>query len=214
MAHAAEQPMRLSPELVLYGYSRGVFPMADPDLEDEIHWYAPDPRAVLPLDAFRISRSLRRAVKSGLFKVTLDRRFGEIMGRCADRSSTWISPEIISAYSELHELGFAHSVEVWVDEMLAGGLYGVALGGAFFGESMFHVRPNASKVALVHLVRCLNEGGFELLDVQFITSHLQQFGAIEVSRNQYQSMLEAALERPAEWPRKLPVSGSGTTRDT
>jgi leucyl/phenylalanyl-tRNA---protein transferase len=194
----------LTPDLLLGAYSQGFFPMADPDEEDQIFWYAPHPRALLPLDdRFRVSRNLRKLVRRGTFAVTVDRVFDEVLQSCAesapDRPSTWISGEIIDAYRELFELGYAHSVECWSGPRLAGGLYGVALGGAFFGESMFHRETDASKVALVHLVDRLRAGGFTLLDVQFTTPHLVRFGAYEVSRVRYERLLAAALAENGDW---------------
>ena len=193
----------LTPDLLLYGYVRGVFPMADPDQDDALYWYAPDPRGVLPLDGFLVSRNLRRLVRQGRFEVTTDRAFEAVMRACAapaaGRETTWISPEIVEAYTALHRLGAAHSVECWRDGALVGGLYGVAIGGAFFGESMFHRERDASKVALVHLVRHLRAGGFTLLDVQFVTPHLAQFGAVEIPRPAYLRLLDAAIDVEAAW---------------
>lgn len=193
----------LTPDLLLYGYVRGVFPMADPAQDDALYWYAPDPRGVLPLDGFLVSRNLRRLVRQGRFEVTTDRAFEAVMRACAapasGRETTWISPEIVEAYTALHRLGAAHSVECWRDGALVGGLYGVAIGGAFFGESMFHRERDASKVALVHLVRHLRAGGFTLLDVQFVTPHLAQFGAVEIPRPAYLRLLDAAIDVEAAW---------------
>lgn len=192
-------PETLSPELLLSAYAQGVFPMADPDAGNAIYWYAPDPRAILPLDAFHISKNLRKLVRRGVFEVTTDRAFPDVMAACADRAETWISDEIIRAYTALHEHGFAHSVECWQGGALVGGLYGVALGGAFFGESMFHRARDASKVALVHLVERLRSGGFVLLDVQFTTPHLARFGVVEIPRTAYEARLAAALPVQGCW---------------
>lgn len=192
--------MRLTPEKVLHGYASGVFPMADPDHGDVVSWYAPDPRAILPLETFRISKNLEKLVRREAFEVASDRNFRQVIEACADRDSTWISTEIIHVYSALHELGFAHSVECWRAGKLAGGLYGVALGGAFFGESMFHRETDASKVALVHLVRRLREGCFTLLDIQFSTPHLEQFGVMEIPRAEYERRLHEAIQTSAAWP--------------
>ncbi|HEX7069173.1 MAG TPA: leucyl/phenylalanyl-tRNA--protein transferase [Rhodothermales bacterium] len=189
----------LTPELVVAAYCRGVFPMADPDEGDEIYWYRPDPRAILPLDAFHIPRNLRRTVRRGTFEVTFDRAFERVMRACADRESTWISEEIVRTYALLHRAGLAHSVECWIGEELAGGLYGVALRGAFFGESMFHSVTDASKVALVHLVNRLRAGGFKLLDVQYATPHLAQFGIVEIPASEYERRLAEALAVDAKW---------------
>jgi len=185
----------LSPDRLLTCYAMGVFPMADE--HGTLHWLAPDPRAIIELDRFAPSRSLRAVVRRNEFKITVDGAFGEVTEACADRAmGTWISPDILDAYRALHDLGFAHSVEVWKDEALAGGLYGVALGGAFFGESMFHRVTDASKVALVHLVQRLREQRFVLLDVQFLTPHLARLGAVEISRTSYERRLAKAIRLP------------------
>ncbi len=194
----------LTTELLLMAYANGVFPMAAPEEGNAIGWYAPDPRAILPLDAFHCPQSLGRVVRQGRFEVVTDRDFAGVMRACASGArqdgQTWISPEIIAAYCQLHAEGYAHSVECWQHGQLAGGLYGVSLGGAFFGESMFtHVR-DASKVALVHLVTYLRAHGFVLLDVQLQTRHLARFGVIEIPRRQYERRLAAAVRRPACWP--------------
>ncbi|GIV59314.1 MAG: leucyl/phenylalanyl-tRNA--protein transferase [Rhodothermaceae bacterium] len=190
---------RLTPELLLYGYRHGIFPMADPRDGDAVYWFDPDPRAVIPLDAFHVPKSLARLVRKGTFEVVTDRDFEGVMRACADRPETWISEEIIQAYVALHRLGHAHSVECRRHGRLAGGLYGVALGGAFFGESMFHRERDASKVALVHLVERLRRGGFVLLDTQYLTPHLARFGAIEIPRAEYRRRLAAALRIDARW---------------
>ena len=192
-------PNRLTPELVLYGYQHGVFPMADPDDADAVYWYRPERRGVLPLDAFYVPRNLARLVRRRCFEVVSDRDFSAVIRACANRSTTWISEEIIEAYTALHRWGYAHSVECWQDGVLVGGLYGVALGGAFFGESMFHRVSNASKVALVHLVERLRTGGFVLLDTQYVTEHLKQFGAVEISGALYEHRLAEALGVEAHW---------------
>ncbi len=182
----------LVPDKLLSAYAVGIFPMADE--EGELFWMAPDPRAVIELDSFKVSRSLRSAARREDCSVTFDRAFAEVMAGCADRSEgTWISADIHEAYQELHRMGFAHSVEVWRGDELVGGLYGVTLGGLFFGESMFHRETDASKVALVHLVARMRERGFSLLDVQFMTEHLRQFGTIEIPREEYERRLQAAL---------------------
>jgi len=173
--------------------------------DGEIRWYSPDPRGVIPLDAFHIPSRLARVVRAGRFRVEIDCRFEEVMRACAETdrndedAGTWISEEIVASYLELHRRGLAHSVETWLDDRLAGGLYGVALGGAFFGESMFHHVTDASKVALAALVERLRTRGFRLLDVQWVTPHLEQFGAIEIPRDVYMTRLEQALKRNAEF---------------
>ena len=183
----------LAPDKLLAAYAAGVFPMADD--EGELCWLAPDPRAVIELEGFTVSRSLRTVCRSGAFDVTVNRRFDDVMAACSDRQEgTWISDELRVAYGALHRLGFAHSVEAWREGELVGGLYGVAIRGAFFGESMFHRASDASKVALVHLVERMGERGMVLLDVQFMTEHLQRFGAIEIPRTEYQTRLRAALD--------------------
>lgn len=190
--------MDLSPELLLRAYAMGCFPMAEPDT-DEVFWYAPDPRAILPLDRFKVSRSLRRTVERGDFEVRSNEAFEEVIEACANRADTWISDEIRAAYVALHHAGFAHSVEAWADGALCGGLYGVAIGGAFFGESMFHRKTDASKVALVYLVERLREGGFVLLDTQFTTTHLARFGVEEIPREEYEILLARAIRLPVSW---------------
>jgi len=182
----------LAPEKLLAAYSVGIFPMADD--KGEVHWLAPDPRAVIELDAVKVPRSLRALRKRGEFQLAVNRAFNEVIAACADRrEGTWISDDIKDAYRVLHRLGFAHSVEAWRDEELAGGLYGMAIGGAFFGESMFHWVTDASKLALVYLIERMRRRGFALLDVQFLTEHLQRFGAVEIPRTQYERRLRRAL---------------------
>ncbi|MBP9501538.1 MAG: leucyl/phenylalanyl-tRNA--protein transferase [Candidatus Promineofilum sp.] len=187
--------MSLSAELLISAYAQGIFPMAHED--GQIYWYAPDPRAILPLDGLHVSRSLMRLIRSGRYEIRFNTAFLEVMMACAapgpDREETWINDEIIEAYNWLHELGFAHSVEAWEDGALAGGLYGVGLRGLFAGESMFSRRPNASKVALCYLVQRLRERGFRLLDVQFMTPHLRRLGAVEISKRRYLTLLNKAL---------------------
>jgi leucyl/phenylalanyl-tRNA--protein transferase len=186
---------RLTPQLLISAYCQGIFPMAHDD--GNIYWYDPDPRAIIPLENFHIPRSLHRTLKKKLFTVTRDQAFSQVIRGCAapapDREHTWISDEIVEAYELLHGLGWAHSVEVWRNGRLAGGLYGVAVRGLFAGESMFSRETDASKVALVHLVHHLKQQGFVLLDTQFLTSHLQRFGAIEIPASQYKARLQHAL---------------------
>lgn len=167
--------------------------MAD-SCEGPLGWYSPDPRAVIPLDTFTSSRSLKQTMKKNLFDEHVDTVFEEVIRSCSERHDTWISEEIIASYVALHDRGYAHSVEAWYEGQLAGGLYGVALGGAFFGESMFSRRRDASKVALVWLVERLRRGGFALLDTQFVTPHLASFGAVELPREEYLGRLRAALK--------------------
>ena len=164
-----------------------------------IRWYAPNPRGILPLDDFHISDNLQRRVERDEFEVTADREFETVIRACADRKRTWITEPIIRVYTQLHEMGFAHSVECWQNGALAGGLYGVALGGAFFGESMFFRVSNASKVALVHLVRQMRAGGYTLLDTQYSNPHLEQFGVIEIPREEYEDRLADAITVDATW---------------
>jgi leucyl/phenylalanyl-tRNA--protein transferase len=186
---------RLDPRLLLQCYAAGIFPMADSRDAAELFWVEPRQRAIIPLDRFHMSRSLRRTLRSGRFAVTLDRDFAGVIATCADRRETWINAEIESAMLALHASGHAHSVEVWEagTDQLVGGLYGVRLGRAFFGESMFSTRTDASKVALAWLVARLKVGGFTLLDCQFMTDHLASLGAVSVSRADYVALLSAAL---------------------
>jgi leucyl/phenylalanyl-tRNA--protein transferase len=185
----------IPPSLILRAYREGLFPMAMEGAE--IGWFSPDPRGIIPLDAFHVPARLRRLVRQGRFRIETDRAFGEVMRACAARpgEGTWISPEIAESYAELHRLGHAHSVEAWQDQALVGGLYGVHLGAAFFGESMFHRVTDASKVVLVALVDRLRQHDFELLDVQWLTPHLATFGAVEIPRILYLQQLKRAMEK-------------------
>jgi leucyl/phenylalanyl-tRNA--protein transferase len=183
----------LDPDLLLRAYSIGVFPMSDSRDANDLYWVEPRRRAILPLDSFHLSRSLRKTLKSGIFNVTRDETFRGIVRLCADREDTWINAEIEASYIRLHEAGRAHSIEVWQDGELAGGLYGVRLGAAFFGESMISLKPDASKVALAWLVARLIVGGFRLLDCQFMTPHLESLGAIEIDQKDYLVLLDSAL---------------------
>jgi len=183
----------LDPDLLLRAYSIGVFPMADSRDAQELYWVEPRRRAIIPLDRFHLSRSLRKTLRSGVYEVTRDRAFGRIVRLCADREETWINAEIEAGYTRLHEAGRAHSIEIWRDGALAGGLYGVRLGAAFFGESMVSLDRDASKVALAWLVARLIVGGFRLLDCQFMTPHLESLGAIEIDQKDYLVLLESAL---------------------
>ena len=184
---------RLDPRLLLQGYASGIFPMADSRSASELFWVEPRVRAIIPIDRFRVSRSLRRTIRSGRFQVTCDRDFASVIAACADRPETWINAELEYAMLALHGSGQAHSIEVWRNGELAGGLYGVRLGRAFFGESMFSRETDASKVALAWLVARLKVGNFSLLDCQFMTDHLASLGAITVPRETYVALLAAAL---------------------
>lgn len=184
---------QLTTKLLLEAYSNGYFPMAE-SRSGPIWWYSPDPRAVIPLDRFKISRSLRQRVRKGTYEIRIDTAFEAVINACADRDETWISDEIIRGYVGLHKDGFAHSVESWHGGVLAGGLYGVSICGAFFGESMFSRETDASKVALVALVEYLRKRKFALLDSQFINDHIRQFGAREIPRVEYLRQLRAALK--------------------
>jgi leucyl/phenylalanyl-tRNA--protein transferase len=181
----------IAPDVLLQGYRLGVFPMAMDD--GSIEWFSPDPRGILPLETFHVPHALQRVIRKGVFEVRINTSFREVMRRCATRSETWINREIIESYTRLHELGCAHSVETWHEGKLAGGLYGVSAGGAFFGESMFHEVTDASKVALHALVERLRARGFTLLDTQWRTPHLERFGAVEISRREYMYLLTRAL---------------------
>jgi leucyl/phenylalanyl-tRNA--protein transferase len=187
----------IDPDVLLQGYRLGVFPMAME--EGEIGWFSPDPRAILPLKEFHVPQTLQRIARKKVFEIRIDVAFTEVMRQCAQRSETWINDEIIESYTRLHELGHAHSVETWQNEQLAGGLYGVSIGGAFFGESMFHYVRDASKIALVALVDHLRARKFILLDTQWLTPHLQKFGAIEIPRSQYLHLLSSAVNLPRQF---------------
>ncbi len=195
---------QLTPDLLLGAYAQGLFPMAERRDSAELYWVSPEKRGVIPLDDFHVSHRLARTVRSGRFSVTSDTAFADVMRACAapapGREESWINDEILHLYTALFAGGHAHSVECWRDGEMVGGLYGVKLGAAFFGESMFSRRRDASKVALVHLVEALRRGGFRLLDTQFLTSHLASFGAVEVPRMRYLEMLADALRHEAAWP--------------
>jgi leucyl/phenylalanyl-tRNA--protein transferase len=192
--------IRLDPQTLLSAYSQGIFPMADRN--GVIKWYSADPRGILPLDAFHVPHTLAQLIRNGKgFEVRINHDFTATMTACreARADGTWINTKLIKAYTQLHEMGFAHSVETWWDGELAGGLYGVSLGGAFFGESMFHRRRDASKIALVALVNRLRERGFVLLDTQASTSHLRRFGCIEIPAEDYLKRLDAAMKIECEF---------------
>jgi leucyl/phenylalanyl-tRNA--protein transferase len=190
----------IAPDTLLEAYAAGWFPMAV--APGEIRWYSPDPRGIIPLDTFHVPRRLERALRGGRFEIRVDTAFRDVIVACSkreDADGNWIDQEIIDSYVNLHALGHAHSVEAWRDGALAGGLYGVAIGGAFFGESMFHRVADASKAALVALVDRLRTRGFTLLDTQWVTEHLLQFGAIEVSRRRYLRLLDEASKTRADF---------------
>lgn len=203
MNPVARHPVQITPELLLRAYRAGLFPMAESRDAGRLYWLDPEMRGILPLQGFHLPRRLARTVLSGGFTVTADAAFSRVITLCAapapGREDSWINPEIEALFTALHEMGVGHSVEVWQNDRLVGGLYGVAMGGVFFGESMFSRVRDASKVALVHLVARLRLGGFVLLDTQFITSHLTQFGALEIPRATYRQRLSAALETDARW---------------
>lgn len=205
----------ITPEVLLKAYACGIFPMAESSTDPGLYWIEPEQRGVLPLDAFHLSSRLARTVRADTFEVRIDTAFDEVIDGCAapapERQKTWINGRIRRLYRELHQIGRCHSVETWREGRLVGGLYGVRLGGAFFGESMFHRERDASKVALVHLAARLKLGGFRLLDTQFVTDHLRSFGAMETPRREYHRLLERALEGQGDffaWPRNRAVSGN------
>ena len=197
----------LTAELLLQGYAMGIFPMAEHRTDPEIFWVDPRKRGVLPLDGFHISRSLAKAMRRSAFEVRINTDFEAVVEACADRSETWINDELFALYGELHDLGHAHSFELWDAGTLVGGVYGVVLGGAFFGESMFSRRTNASKMALAALVDHLNRGGFALFDTQFLTEHLASLGAVEIPRAAYHKRLDHAKELEGDFtgPEVLPL---------
>ncbi len=195
--------INITPEIILKAYINGIFPMGDPDANnsnDELNWYSPEWRGIIPLDKFKIPKNLGKLYKKNKFRITVNKNFEEVIKECADsnnRTNTgtgWITPQIMGLYVELHKMGFAHSVETYFEGKLVGGLYGITINGAYFGESMFTKVTDASKVALVYTVERLNERRFKLLDTQFINQHLLQFGAIEISKEEYMTKLEEALQ--------------------
>lgn len=195
--------IELSAPLLLRAYAAGIFPMAESADSEELYWFDPERRGILPLDGFHVPRKLRKAVRRGLFEMRFDSDFRAVIEACAeptpDRPKTWINADILRLYTDLFQMGCAHSVECWSEGRLVGGLYGVSLGGAFFGESMFSRVTDASKVALVHLVARLRAAGYRLLDAQFVTDHLSQFGAEEIPRAEYRRRLAAALAVTADF---------------
>lgn len=206
----------LTAEMLLKAYATGIFPMARSRHDAKLYWIDPDQRGIIPLESFHVPRSLKKTLRKGVFEVRCDSAFEAVMRACAeptpDRPDTWINEEIIRLFLELHRLGLAHSVETWRDGRLVGGLYGLSLGAAFFGESMFSRVSDASKVALVHLVARLRRGGYVLLDTQFVTEHLERFGACEIPRHEYLALLARAVEgrgvfspaTPVPWEEALP----------
>ncbi|MCS6758741.1 MAG: leucyl/phenylalanyl-tRNA--protein transferase [Candidatus Devosia euplotis] len=195
--------IEITPELIVSAYRAGIFPMSEDAEDEDLFWVSPELRGIIPLDGFRLSTSLRKAIRKSSFVVRVDTDFPAIIQACArvdvDRDTTWINQTIRSVYGELFQRGIAHTVEVWDGADLVGGLYGLAIGGAFFGESMFHRRTNASKMAMAHLVARLNAGGFVLLDTQLLTDHLESLGGIEIPREDYEERLAAALLVEGDW---------------
>jgi leucyl/phenylalanyl-tRNA--protein transferase len=204
---------RVTPEILLKAYAQGVFPMAERRDDSALYWLSPETRGIFPLDHFHVPRRLARTVRSDRYRVTIDTAFEEVIRRCAapapGREESWINAEIIELYCALHRKGSAHSVEAWQDGALVGGLYGVSLGAAFFGESMFSSAHDASKVALIHLVARLIAGGYELLDAQFVTDHLAQFGAISIPRLEYLRRLAHATKKRVDFYCPEPSGNSG-----
>ena len=197
------QRHQITSKMLLRAYELGLFPMAEDYESSEIHWIDPERRGVIPLSCFHISRSLKRTWRRAPFLISVDKSFGEVIEACAkrtqERQNTWLNPRIIELYTELHRVGKAHSVECWSDGKVVGGLYGVTIGAAFFGESMFSDVRDSSKLALVHLVERLRSGGFLLLDTQFLADHLRQFGAIEIDRDEYKRILRKAISEKANF---------------
>jgi leucyl/phenylalanyl-tRNA---protein transferase len=212
MTRHSDLEVEITPEVLLKAYACGIFPMAESADDPSLYWIEPQKRGIIPLDEFHVPRRLARTVRGDRFEIRIDYDFDSVISACAapaaGRAKTWINPRIRRIYRELFLRGHCHTVEAWRDGRLAGGLYGVKLGRAFFGESMFHFERDASKVALVHLVALLRASHFELLDAQFMTEHLWQFGAVEIERADYQRMLAAALRSDAEFP-AAPFSGAG-----
>ncbi|MDP7182506.1 MAG: leucyl/phenylalanyl-tRNA--protein transferase [Alphaproteobacteria bacterium] len=199
----------LTPEILLRAYAAGIFPMSEGRDDPDLFWVDPENRGIIPLEGFHVARRLQRRVRSNPFKIRCNTSFAQVMEQCAKaaegRESTWINRTVIDLYTTLQTMGHAHSVECWKGDSLVGGLYGITLGGVFFGESMFSRATDASKVALVHLVARLRQGGFTLFDVQFVTEHLKQFGTVEISRHNYHVLLGEALEVNTQFPTELMV---------
>jgi leucyl/phenylalanyl-tRNA--protein transferase len=214
MSHRATT-CTITPQMLLRAYSIGLFPMAESAEDDDLFWVEPRERAIFPLETFRVSHSLAKTIRQDRFDVRIDVDFDAVVAACAapapERENTWINGQIRRLYRTLFDRGVVHTVECWRDGRLVGGLYGVALGGAFFGESMFHRETDASKVALAHLVARLRAGGFRLLDTQFMTSHLASLGAVEILRDDYRARLAAAMEPPSGdfliWPKERRIAG-------
>jgi leucyl/phenylalanyl-tRNA--protein transferase len=209
MARPSE-PFEITPDILIRAYSIGLFPMAESAGSSPLFWVDPKERGIFPLDGFKISKSLAKTVRADRFEIRADDDFDAVIAGCAERDKTWINADIRRLYGALFKEGRAHSIEVLEAGALVGGLYGVSLGAAFFGESMFHVARDASKVALVHLAARLRFGGYRLLDTQFLTPHLASLGAIEISRDAYLKLLDEALDARGEfgaWPRTRPMSG-------
>jgi len=212
--HSSDSRDQLTPDLILKAYLHGIFPMAESAEDKSIFWVDPDLRGILPLDAFHIPRSLKKTLRKQPFEVRINHNFRGVLDACAEtsvygdsRQETWINDTIKGLYTDLHHTGWAHSVECWQNNKLVGGLYGLAIGGAFFGESMFHRATDASKIALVYLIARLRAGGFSLLDTQFVTDHLAQFGTREIPRKEYHARLRAAVTAQSNWL-SLPVKAS------
>ena len=204
MAHRQDVfDIEITPELIIRAYRAGIFPMAEDAGDEDLFWVSPEMRGIIPLDGFRLSTSLRKAIRKSGFAVRVDSDFDSVIDGCAEpdegRETTWINRTIRSVYGELFRRGVVHTVEVWDGDELVGGLYGLAIGGAFFGESMFHRKTNASKMAMAHLVERLKAGGFVLLDTQFLTPHLASLGGVEIPREQYEERLAEALPVRGDW---------------
>ena len=202
--------MNLNEETILKGYSLGIFPMSESFDDPKIYWINPKKRGVIPIKDFKISKSLKKEIKRNKFKITINKNFNEVITNCAkktkNRPKTWINKKIIDSYSSLHELGHAHSIEAWFQNKLVGGLYGVSLGSAFFGESMFSTMSNSSKICLVYLIANLKIKGFSLLDTQFVNPYLKKLGAIEISRKKYLKILGNSLKKNINFNKKIPQS--------
>ena len=202
--------MNLNEQTILKGYSLGVFPMSESFDDPKIYWINPKKRGIIPIKDFKISKSLKKEIKKNKFKITINKNFNKVITNCAkktkNRPKTWINKKIIDSYSNLHEIGHAHSIEAWFQNKLVGGLYGVSLGSAFFGESMFSAMSNASKICLVYLIANLNMKGFTLLDTQFVNPYLKKLGAIEISRKKYLKILGNSLKKNIDFNKKVPQS--------